>query len=368
MNVLFYHRFLKRTDAASLPHHFFYGALDLDNFDVNVSFLEDASMGNRIVLAIKMAFKIIFFNQSHDLIYASTPYGLELLVLLKAICLFNKPIVVWQHRALRSSTNPFKKWLLKVYYSGFSKMIMFSDLHVQETLATGITKRDKLMQMHWGPDTNYFDKIIAETDNNAVPRYFCSTGRENRDFPTLIKGFENAPESILRIYTTKRHGNMNNEKLLLAYADKHKNVEVNIIENKPTLNKFLSKEVYKSQCAIISCHEHKYTVGLTSLLEAMALKKVVIISDNPYFPIDVEKQGIGIKVPYNDPNAWTKAINFIMQNPELASAMGEKARKFIDEECNADILSYNVAKCLYEVAGRKFSEPSILKVQNMVKA
>ncbi|MCX3264032.1 glycosyltransferase [Pedobacter agri] len=352
MNVLFYHRFLKRTDAAAVPRHFFYGVLDLEKFDINVSFIEDATIGNRIFLAIKLAFRILFLDESYDIIYGSTPHGLELLVFLRALCLFNKPIVVWQHRALKASTNPIKSLFLKFYYSGFDKFIMFSELHIQKTLSHKSTSKNKLVQMHWGPDTEYFDRIIAETNIDNNSHYFCSTGRENRDFPTLIQGFAGLENSILRIYTTKQHGKMNNEKLLLDYGDKYKNVEVYIIENKPNLNRFLSQEVYKSKCAVISCHEHNYTVGLTSLLEAMALGKAVITSDNPYFPIDVEKEGIGIKVPYGNSNAWKKAVDYISQNPEICHEMGKKARIFIDEKCNSDILSYTVAKCLNDVAKR----------------
>ncbi|RZK21660.1 MAG: glycosyltransferase family 1 protein [Pedobacter sp.] len=311
-----------------------------------------------MILAIKLAFKILFLDESYDMIYGSTPHGLELLVFLRSLCLYNKPIVIWQHRALKSSTNPIRNLFLKFYYRGFDKFIMFSELHIKETLSNKTTRKSKLVQMHWGPDINYFDKIISETKAEIAGNYFCSTGRENRDFPTLIQGFAASINSSLRIYTTKQHGKMNNEKLLLDYGDKYNNVEVYIIENTPNLNQFLSQEVYKSKCAVISCHEHNYTVGLTSLLEAMALGKAVITSDNPYFPIDVEKEGIGIKIPYGDPAAWTEAVDFISNNPEICKEMGKKARKFIDDRCNSDLLSFNVAKCLYDVSKRKFNYSS----------
>lgn len=359
MKILYYHRFLKSTEANALPGHFFNGVLGLDQFGIKVSYIENSYLGNRILLALKVAFEIIFHSESFDLIYGSTPYGLELLILLRSIGLFRKPIVIWQHRAVKSSQNEFINKLLKLYYNGLDKMIMFTNKHIEETLATKLTTSDKLIQMQWGPDTEYFDGIIngnkKETSNN-----FCSTGRENRDFPTLIKAFSSAPKSTLKIYTTKVHGAMNNEKLLMGYADRHENVMVKIVENKNT-NKFLANEVYKSICAVVSCNEHNYTVGLTSLLEAMALKTALITSDNPYFPFDVEKEGFGIKVPYGDAEAWRSAIQYITDHPDKALEMGLKARKFIDEKCNLNLLTYNVANCLYAVTKLEMITPQPIK-------
>ena len=340
-----------------MPGHFFYGVLGLDKYNIETFFMENSFLGNRIWISIKVALQIIFNNKKYDLIYAATPYGLELLVLLRSLGIFNKPIIVWQHRALKASPNPWVNKMLKFYYSGFSKMIMFTDMHIKETLSNGATTREKLMQMNWGPDTNYFDGIIADNPDRAPINYFCSTGRENRDFPTLIKAFSVLPDSILKIYTTRLHGAMNNEKLLSDYTHSYSNVQVSIVESK-NINKFLSKEVSKSICAVVSCHEHNYTVGLTSLLEAMALKTAIITSDNPYFPFDVEQEGFGLKVPYGDVDAWTKAAKYLSDHPEIAIKMGEKGREYVDKYFNLDLLTQDVAKCLYQVAGKNFSMQS----------
>lgn len=356
MNVKFYHRFLKRSDANSIPHHFLFGAVDLDPYNINVSFCEDSSLGNRILRGIKIACRIIFSKEPYDLLYASSPNGIELIVLLKCFGLFRKPIVVWQHRALKQPTNSFSKALLRFYYSGFNKMIMFSDLHVQESLSYGVIDKERVTQMQWGPDTTYYDKIIKkakETKPEPKSNYFCSTGRENRDFPTLVSAFSALPESNLRIYTTRQHGRMQNEKILLQDEKATPNIQVTIVESSPTLNTFLSTEMYNGTCAVISCLQFNYTVGLTSLTEAMALGKAVIVSDNPYFPIDVAKEGVGIKVDYKDVQGWINAIKYLTDHPEIAAEMGRKGRQFIDEKCNTSIMARQLADCFFEFTGKK---------------
>ena len=216
------------------------------------------------------------------------------------------------------------------------------------------------MQMQWGPDTDYYDKVIEATKkaNKPVENYFCSTGRENRDFPTLISAFSALPESKLRIYTTRQHGRMQNEKILLEDEKATPNIHVSIVESSPTLNAFLSAEIYNGICAVISCQQYNYTVGLTSLTEAMALGKAAIVSDNPYFPIDVEKEGIGIKVAYKDVQGWIDAIKYLTHNPEIANEMGRRGRQFIDEKCNTRLMAKNLADVFSEEVGEVRSRRS----------
>lgn len=85
-----------------------------------------------------------------------------------------------------------------------------------------------------------------------------------------------------------------------------------------------------------------YPVGLTSLVEAMAQQKAIIATDNPYFPIDVEKEGIGIKVAYGDKEGWREAFEYVSSHPEIAREWGLKARKLAEEQ-------YNLENCMVEM-------------------
>ncbi|WP_345951518.1 glycosyltransferase [Mucilaginibacter sp. PAMB04274] len=353
MNIKFYHRFFKPSDIDNLPHHYFYGATELEKHNINVSICEDSSLGNRLIRGMKLALKLIFTSKPYDALYAATANGLELLVLLRSMGLYSKPIVVWQHRALKNTDKFIVKKLLQFYYRGFDKMLMFTEKHVKESEAAGVIAPDKLTCLKWGPDLKYYDNIInkeQESSNAANEAYFCSTGRENRDFPTLIKAFEKLPNSKLRIYTTRQHGNMNNEQILADACKDAPNIKVSIVDGLATQNNFLSKEIYRSFCTIICTNEHNYTVGLTSLYEAMALGKAVITSNNPYFPIDVEKEGLGIKIGYGNSDDCIKAVNYLSENKEVAAEMGRKARRFVEQHYNLDSLAYDVATTLRAVS------------------
>ena len=83
-----------------------------------------------------------------------------------------------------------------------------------------------------------------------------------------------------------------------------------------------------------------YCVGLTSVIEAMAYGKPIISTYNPYFPIDLEKEKIGFFVYSVDD--WRRAIDYLVQNPNEAYLMGQRARKLAEEY-------YNIQQCANQI-------------------
>ena len=304
---------------------------------------------------IKNAFKILTDRKKTDVLYASTANGIELLILLRSMGLYSKPILIWQHRAVMQSDNKLVRMLLSQYYRGIDMMFMFSQMHIDESTRFGVVDRNRLFLKSWGPDLDYYDKIIAGnslTDSDSVERYFCSNGRENRDFPTLVEAFDQLPNEILKIYTSRIHGSMNNQDILSRYTDS-KNIRIQIMNGDSSNSQFLAREVLNSLCMTICCQERDYTVGLTSLYEAMALGKAIITSDNPYFPIDVEKENVGIKVGYGDVQGWKNAIEYLANNQEVAEQMGMNGRKLVERKYNLDLFSADLASMIRLKGARK---------------
>ena len=112
----------------------------------------------------------------------------------------------------------------------------------------------------------------------------------------------------------------------------------------------LGKLVARKSCIVICCLDFPYTVGLTTLVEAFALGIPVICSRNPNFEIDIDKEGIGITVEYNDVQGWIDAIRYIADHPEEARRMGENARKLAEERFNLEIFSREIAESLLEIS------------------
>jgi glycosyltransferase involved in cell wall biosynthesis len=70
--------------------------------------------------------------------------------------------------------------------------------------------------------------------------------------------------------------------------------------------------------------------GLTSLVDAMAIGRPVIMTRNPFIDLDIEAEGIGRWVEPGDVEGWAKALRWFDQNPDASQAMGRRARALVD--------------------------------------
>ena len=192
---------------------------------------------------------------------------------------------------------------------------------------------------YWGAQLSYYNKIRENVHFSACN--FISTGMENRDFKTLLSGFERL-DIPLKIYATKRFGCSN---YLLSYENESKNIYVEYVEQRDDTIYNLAKIVAESYCVVVPLLSEYcvYCVGHTSIVEAMALGKPVIVTDNPYHPIDVEKEKIGLKVKASDPQSLMEAVLYLRNHEEEARMMGCRACALAESKYNINVCAENVS-------------------------
>lgn len=62
--------------------------------------------------------------------------------------------------------------------------------------------------------------------------------------------------------------------------------------------------------------------------------------------MDIDKEEIGITVPYGDTEGWVNAIRYLTAHPEEAERMGRNARRLAEERFNLEIFSGEIANTL----------------------
>jgi glycosyltransferase involved in cell wall biosynthesis len=87
-------------------------------------------------------------------------------------------------------------------------------------------------------------------------------------------------------------------------------------------------------------------IGLTSLLDALALGKAVIMTQYSHINIDIEKEGIGLWVMPGDVAGWRKAISYLLENPNETQEMGKRARLLCEQKYNLDLFSQEIARII----------------------
>ena len=350
MKVYYYHtqdlnRIAREWHEGTFPGHFLYGATHLPQQGIDVVMHRHKPLTGRFRLAWYVMRQVLGCKEKFDAIYCSQFGGMELIIILHAIGLYRKPIIAWQHPPIQKHRSRLRNTLSKLFYRGFDHLFMFSDKLITESVATGKVKADKVCLGHWGPDLVFYDHLMKGFDLSSR-RGFISTGKEKRDFPTLIQAFSETgqPISILLNHT---NGSINYDRIIGELGTPMENVHIEFLTE--LCPGEIAQRVNQSQCVAICCMDTNYTVGLTTLVEAYALALPVITSRNSAFPIDVEEEGIGIAVDYGDTQGWKDAINYMSTHPEEARRMGIRARLLAEQRFNLDILSKEVADKIKEI-------------------
>ena len=164
---------------------------------------------------------------------------------------------------------------------------------------------------------------------------------------TLAQAF-NEVGAPIDIYLNHANGDVNYQKLF-ARLPTGNNVHVCFTNETGLDVPDLAAKVNEHQCVVICCQKTKYTVGLTTLVEALALGLPVLCSRNPQFPVDVDREGCGISIPYYNREAWVEAIRYAENHPEEMAVKGKRGRKLAEELYNDRHCAEEVARVLHDV-------------------
>lgn len=367
MKVYFYHTqniqyCLRRMAEGEFPSHFLYGACHLADNGVDVVYHRSPKHDlSRLRTALYTAWQVLTCRDKFDAVYATHYKGLELVVLLRALGLFRKPIVVWHHQPIVKSKSSLRELLGRLFYKGFDRLIFFSQKLVDDSLKAPKADSHKLVVGHWGADLAFYDKIKAEladdktkaelkddnikTELKDAPRMatttFIATGKEQRDQPTLIEAFNRSGRHLVLYIGINPNPAVANPNLEAVERCRPAG-NIDVVKICGLLPYEIAREVAKADCVAICCYRTRYTAGLTTVVEALALGLPVICSRNPQIPVDFDNEGCGISVDYGDVDGWQRAVDYIASHPEEARRMGERGRKlaetiFNDQRCAKEI-------------------------------
>lgn len=343
MKVYFYHtqdlnRIYREWQDGLIPGHFLYGATHLPRHGIDTILHRHAGCTSRLRLMLNTAWQILRCREAYDAVYATSFRGLELIVLLRALGLFRKPVILWHHQAVTPAANPLREAFARLFYRGIDRMFFFSQKLIDDSLRSPKARPERMQMIHWGADLDFYDRLL-EQEAPTARKGFISTGKEHRDMPTLIRAFAQSGQP-LDIYVARNEGGENYGEIL-GNQQIPPNVQVHFIQG--FIPYELSRKVCRAQCIVICCMETAYTVGLTTLVEALALGMPVVCSRNPNFAFDIDGEGVGLTVPYYDSTGWTEAVNRLATRPAEAQEMGRRARRLAET-------AFNLENCAREVA------------------
>ena len=199
---------------------------------------------------------------------------------------------------------------------------------------TTVQRRYAIEELGFAPEkvhlVKYYVDQIFWSPRERPGELICSAGREMRDYDTLIEALRG---TALRCHIAADHVRVNRRVL------GHRQVSAQALAAQAGPNVTVGamtlpdlRELYaNSRFVVMPLLESDTDNGITAILEAMAMGKTVICSRTEG-QVDVIQDGVtGLYVRQGDPAALRTAMVELWNDPARARAIGERARKYIEE-------------------------------------
>lgn len=194
----------------------------------------------------------------------------------------------------------------------------------------------------WCVDMDLFDGKTDIDEEDKKP-FFLATGKTERDYDTLVKSAHNVSAEI-RIIAPSCHkpsqlpANINWVNSSTSPPDQ--------AIDYPTLRKWYSQ--CKAVCIPLTGNP-KDTSGYTNMLEAMAMRKPVLMTKSGCLHIDPENGGFGELIKPQDFNGWSVSMNKILHNKDISILWGERGRKLAESHFTLNRFNDNFLSALNEI-------------------
>ena len=171
----------------------------------------------------------------------------------------------------------------------------------------------------WFADPDIFHSSEVTSDDEG---YFLCVGKTRRDYPTLLKACAKV-DIQFRIIAPKESAQGTPIPANVQFIETSQDPPDAAISY-PELHDW-----YAGAHAVLIplMGDPSDTSGYTTLLEAMAMGKPILMTQSGCLDIDIEELGIGYTVPPGDDDAWIKAIQSLEQDAKRVKTMGHRSRQ-----------------------------------------
>ena len=194
--------------------------------------------------------------------------------------------------------------------------------------------KDKLFFVPFGIDPLEF--VPAEGDNED---YVLSAGDGGRDYATLLEASKLVNSKIRLISRRYKYKN----------EDLPENVDY--FDYLPISK--LKKMIGSAKFIVLPLKDVPASCGQSVLLQSMAMKKAVIVSNVPGVIDYVIDGETAILCKPNSPNDLSAKINYLLNNPEEVKRIGENARKSVLSNFNEDRMGSRIYDIMLKINQKK---------------
>jgi len=243
---------------------------------------------------------------------------------IQSFCKVKYPLhVMVDSSSLSMITSKFSLWRIiqKVFFN-INKIICFTRSQAN-FWNNSLGYIDKAVFIPLGVDTQKYSPVNVESSN-----YIFSAGRTARDYVTLFKAAKhvNANFVVVGGYNTQSE---------IDLQSVPGNVTVHFELPEKTYRELLAK----SRFVVLTLNDVSYSSGLSVLLQAMAMRKAVIVTRVCSTVDYVSDWNTGVFVkPYDEYDLRDKIL-YLLENQDVTEKLGFNARKDVEERFSEELMA-----------------------------
>ena len=307
------------------------------------AWLKRLSKSVRLLGDLDQQFRVLRVASQYDVLYCGCQHDALLIGLLRFLGLVKVPTVVTMHHMV----NPLfrSQWMFKLFFGSITSFVCLHQRVAKELTGTFCISPDRVEVIEWGGDADFYAKAAQGegTPANGQPAAgVVAAGRTFRDYGVLIRAVRGS-DIPLHIFCTQD---------VYPTEPTSPNIAIHAQAKLSTLKTLLGHYQRAAVVAIPMVDLPDKLIGLTSLIDAMAMGKPVVMTRNAHIDIDIEKEGIGIWVAPGDEAGWKRALTHLLSHPQEAQAMGQRALALVQGKYHIDRFSAQLAGHLRQVHTR----------------
>lgn len=293
--------------------------------------------------------------------------GLILALLLKMARATTVHVTIG-HRITAMKKRPFFRWLH--VQSHIDRLAVHAHRQVELGIADLRIQPEKLALVPYQVDTEFWSPGEASEE-----RLVCSAGLEFRDYPTLLRAVDGMDAAVV-IGAASYYSRRSNTARDTALPS---NVQIGAFNYEELRNLYRRAAV-----VVVPLHDVDFQAGVTTILEAMAVGKPVIVThtqgqtdvvidrraatrfphgERRHRPISLfrllaAESGVtappnGFYVPPADSGALRSAIYYLLDHPEERRSLGEAGRALVQRVCSVDQFAERLSQLIQEARARR---------------
>lgn len=272
--------------------------------------------GNRLC-DFHIEFQVLVHSRGVELVYAPSGH-LLLLPLLRRLGLFKPRIVTWFFRLPDCK----KWWSLRVLrfsryvLNGFDGVLCLTQKAASDFAAHSDDPEVRFIP--WFADS----QIFAPESQVDTGKYFLAVGKTRRDYTTLLEACAKV-DAQFRIIAPKEVAQQT------TIPPNVKFVETSSDPPDAAISYRELRDWYANSIAVLVplVEDPEDTSGYTSMLEAIQMRKPIIMTRSGCLDLNVEELGVGIFVQPGDSKSWVTALEHYRTKPPLPLSHFDKAQR-----------------------------------------